>query len=55
MYRKIIEYSYNGCGDTGDQSGGHGTHVCGTIVGAIPAADLENGKLYTQLHELYCS
>lgn len=42
--RKIIEYSYNGCGDSGDQSAGHGTHVSGTIIGAIPAADLENGK-----------
>ena len=44
LCRKIIEYSYNGCGDTGDQSAGHGTHVSGTIIGAIPAADLENGK-----------
>lgn len=42
--RKVIEYSYNGCGDTGDQAGGHGTHVSGTVLGSMINADIENGE-----------
>ncbi len=36
-YRKVIQYiSYQ---DGTDVVGGHGTHVCGTIVGFLRASD----------------
>jgi len=35
-YRKVIQYNYNRCGDSGDEYGGHGTHVSGTAVGRSP-------------------
>lgn len=41
---KVIEYAYNGCGDTGDEPSGHGTHVSGTIVGNMANANIETSK-----------
>jgi subtilisin family serine protease len=40
-YRKIIQYAYiiNG-GDTSDVADGHGTHICGIVVGNILDADI---------------
>ncbi len=46
-FRKIIGYIYNSCGDPNDTSGGHGTHVAGTVAGSIPNADLSAGKNLT--------
>jgi hypothetical protein len=44
-YRKIIQYSYNGCGDTNDGQAGHGTHVAGIAAGAALSTDLQTGAL----------
>ncbi|RYY89332.1 hypothetical protein EON63_00875 [archaeon] len=32
-YRKVVQYLYNGCGDSNDDEAGHGTHVAGIAVG----------------------
>jgi len=45
-YRKVIQYLYNGCGDTSDGAGGHGTHVAGIAVGCIVNADITSDGMY---------
>lgn len=42
-YRKVIQYNYNGCGDTTDAEEGHGTHVSGIAVGNKLNADINKG------------
>ena len=46
MYRKVIQYAYNpNGGDTSDIDAGHGTHVCGTVIGNKENADITIGKM----------
>lgn len=45
--RKVIEYTYlDGYSDTIDEAGGHGTHVCGTVLGSIDGADITTTGKY---------
>lgn len=53
-HSKVIEYAYNGCGDSGDEVSGHGTHVSGTAVGAIAGANIENGRLISSVSHYTC-
>lgn len=45
-YRKIVQYDYNGCGDTSDGEGGHGTHVSGIVAGNKINADINSNGQY---------
>ncbi len=45
-YRKIIQYVYNGCGDTSDAAGGHGTHVAGIATGCMANANISTDGKY---------
>jgi hypothetical protein len=45
-YRKIIQYLYNGCGDTSDAAGGHGTHVAGIATGCMANANISTDGKY---------
>lgn len=47
-YRKVVQYNYNGCGDTSDGEGGHGTHVSGIAVGSISGKDIATGKHFAK-------
>lgn len=54
-YRKVVQYNYNGCGDTSDAEEGHGTHVSGIAVGNKLNANINTGKvslilLYNKTH-----
>lgn len=48
-FRKVIQYTYcanDECeSDIYDEADGHGTHVCGTVVGSINGADISASKL----------
>jgi hypothetical protein len=44
-YRKVIQYTYLvNYTDTMDEVEGHGTHVCGTIVGNLLGGDITTSK-----------
>eukprot|EP01031_Cornospumella_fuschlensis_P029204 gene29204-35252_t len=45
-YRKVVQYLYNGCGDSNDEEAGHGTHVSGIAVGNINGKDIGTDGKY---------